>query len=100
MTADLRGDRGEALSAGKTWTKPPADRTIWKGPERVFLFFHVPGEQGAKLEVSPPLTAERLLRYRSGDLIPGLSGRAQVINHPLSLYWVRDRGQVAAAAQQ
>lgn len=33
VTADLRGDMGEALSVEKTWTNPPENRMISKGPE-------------------------------------------------------------------
>lgn len=49
VTADLGGDTGEAISVDK----PSTEQDDLKGA-KALLFFNVPREQEAKLEVSPP----------------------------------------------
>lgn len=49
VTVDLRGDTGEAISVDK----PPENRVMSKRRPGTFLFFDVPREREAKLEVSP-----------------------------------------------
>lgn len=50
LTADLRADTGEARCVDKL----SREQDDLQREPRPFLFFHVPGEQEAKLEVSPP----------------------------------------------
>lgn len=85
VTADLGGDTGQAISLDK----PSTEQDDLKGA-KALLFFNVPREQEAKLEVSPPrrqrsargVTRKGSLLYRGGHLIQP-EQRLQVIYHPL-----------------